>query len=94
MAKAPKSNADDAAGGEIPPEIAALSFEDALRELEDIVDRLESGNVNLDESIDIYTRGTQLKRHCEARLGDARARIDRIIPDGSGGVGTEPLDVE
>jgi exodeoxyribonuclease VII small subunit len=91
MAKAPKS---DAGSGELPAEIVALSFEDALRELEDIVDRLESGNVNLDESIDIYTRGTHLKRHCEAKLGDARARIDRIIPDGNGGVGTEPLDVD
>ena len=49
MAKAPNSTA----GKDLPPEIVALSFEDALRELEDIVDRLESGNVNLDESIDI-----------------------------------------
>ena len=90
MAKAPKSEA----GNDVPPEIAALSFEDALRELEDIVGRLESGNVNLDESIDIYSRGTHLKRHCESKLGDAKARIDKIIPDGNGGVSTTPLDVE
>ena len=90
MAKASNTTA----GKDLPPEIVALSFEDALRELEDIVDRLESGNVNLDESIDIYTRGTHLKRHCESKLGDAKARIDKIIPDGNGGIATEPLDVE
>ena len=50
----------------IPAKITKLSFEDALSELEEIVSQLEDGKVSLEESIDIYTRGTQLRLHCEA----------------------------
>jgi exodeoxyribonuclease VII small subunit len=52
----------------LPPDIAALSFEAALKQLEDIVRKLEDGKVELEESIDIYGRGVLLKRHCEAKL--------------------------
>lgn len=64
---------------EIPAEIAALSFEDALQQLESIVAQLESGNVDLEKSIDIYTRGTQLKAHCEQKLRSAEARIEKLV---------------
>lgn len=64
---------------EIPAEIAALSFEDALQQLEGIVAQLESGNVDLEKSIDIYTRGTQLKAHCEQKLRSAEARIEKLV---------------
>ncbi|NBC36354.1 exodeoxyribonuclease VII small subunit [Novosphingobium sp. FSY-8] len=73
--------------------IAGLSFEEALRALEDVVRRLESGDVALDESIDLYERGEKLRAACQARLDAAQARIERIVsaPDGSP-AGTRPLD--
>ena len=66
-------------------QIASLSFEDALRALEDVVRRLESGEVPLDQSITLYERGEALRRHCQARLDAAQARIEKIVagPDGT-----------
>lgn len=79
----------------IPEDIARLSFEEAMGELETIVSSLEDGNVDLEKSIAIYERGAALKLHCEAKLAEAEARIDKIIV-GAGGEaqGTEPLDPE
>jgi len=76
-------------------DIAKLSFEKALAELEGIVEKLESGKVDLAQSIAIYERGEALKKHCEKLLKDAEARIEKITlkPDGTP-AGTEPLDVE
>jgi exodeoxyribonuclease VII small subunit len=78
----------------LPPEIAAMSFEDALKELEQIVKRLEAGGDKLNEAITSYERGALLKRHCEAKLREAQARVDKIViaPDGS--VTTEPTALE
>lgn len=64
--------------------IAELSFEDALRELERIVSRLESGEASLQEAIDLYERGDALKRQCAARLDAAQARIEAIRTDADG----------
>ena len=66
------------------PDIAGLSFEEALRALEDVVRRLEGGEVALDDSIGLYERGEALRKHCQARLDAAQARIERIVagPDG------------
>lgn len=74
-------------------DIADLSFEAALDELEKIVAQLESGKAPLQESIAIYERGEALKRHCETLLKQAEARIEKITlaKDGTP-VGTEPLD--
>lgn len=75
--------------------IAAMSFEQALAELESIVERLETGKVGLEESIAIYERGETLKRHCERLLKAAEARIEKITLAADGTpIGTEPLDVE
>jgi exodeoxyribonuclease VII small subunit len=76
-------------------DVSALSFETALAELESIVEKLESGKVDLEQSISIYERGEALKKHCEKLLKDAEARIEKITlrPDGTP-AGTEPLDVE
>jgi len=65
--------------------ISDLSFEDALKRLEAIVHRLESGEASLDESIKLYAEGDQLRGQCEKRLQDAQARIEKISlgPDGS-----------
>ncbi|MGJ8527020.1 exodeoxyribonuclease VII small subunit [Maritalea sp.] len=73
--------------------IEALSFEDALTELEQIVGKLEGGQAPLQESIDIYERGGLLKAHCESLLRKAEARIEKITLDRDGNpAGTAPLD--
>ncbi len=77
---------------EIPEDIRAMSFETALEELEDIVRELETGEGDLDTSINGYTRGVFLKRHCEAKLKEAEARIEKIVVGADGAVDTEPLD--
>ncbi|GJE15306.1 exodeoxyribonuclease VII small subunit [Methylobacterium marchantiae] len=71
-----------------------LPFEKALEQLEEIVRRLEKGDVPLDESVAIYERGEALKRHCEGLLRKAEARIQTITlgPDGRAS-GVAPLDV-
>jgi exodeoxyribonuclease VII small subunit len=75
-------------------EIAQLSFERAIEELESIVRRLEDGKVPLEESVAIYERGEALKRRCEDLLRQAEARVQKITLDASGNPsGTEPLDV-
>ncbi len=79
----------------IPPDIREMSFEAALAALEEIVQSLEGGQVSLEESIAAYTRGTHLKRHCEEKLRDAQARIEKIVVSPTGEpVGTEPAAVE
>ena len=80
---------------EPPSDISGLTFEKALAELESIVQRLEQGKVDLEESIAIYERGEALKRHCQALLERADARIEKITvgPNGQA-AGTAPLDVE
>ena len=75
-------------------DVKALSFEKALAELESIVQRLEKGDVPLEESVAIYERGEVLKRRCEELLRQAEARVEKITLDASGKpIGTEPLDV-
>lgn len=76
-------------------DIKDMSFEQALKELEGIVDRLEKGNVDLEASIRIYERGEVLKAHCDALLRKAEAKVEKISLNASGQpTGTEPLDVE
>ena len=76
-------------------DIAALPFERALAELEEIVGQLERGSVPLEESIKIYERGEALKKHCEALLRNAEMRIEKITlsPDGTP-TGTERMALE
>jgi len=82
-------------GGEGTRPVEEMSFEEALRELEEIVGELERGSVPLDKSIAIYERGEALKKHCEKLLKEAEARIEKITLDKDGKPsGTEPLDVE
>ncbi|MEP3247194.1 MAG: exodeoxyribonuclease VII small subunit [Sneathiella sp.] len=77
----------------IPADIAELSFEAALQELEKIVEKLDSGNVDLDQSIDIYTRGSLLKQHCDIKLRSAQERVDKIVNQ-NGGLSAQPANVE
>jgi exodeoxyribonuclease VII small subunit len=72
----------------IPPaDIAAMSFEDALNELEKIVRQIEDGRGKLDEAITAYERGVALKRHCESKLKEAQTKIE-LITIGDNAVGT------
>ena len=74
-------------------DIDGLSCEAALAELEGIVRSLEQGQAPLDDSIELYQRGDRLKRHCEARLKAAQARIEKMSlgPDGQP-AGTSAFD--
>jgi exodeoxyribonuclease VII small subunit len=81
----PRPEADDVAG---------LTFEKALDELETIVRRLEQGNVPLEESLAIYERGEALKKHCEALLKRAEARIEKITLGADGEPRATPFDPE
>jgi exodeoxyribonuclease VII small subunit len=70
-----------------------LSFEDALKRLEEIVRTLEKGDAPLDQSIELYQEGDRLRRHCEARLKDAQARIEQIAFGADGKpIGLKPFD--
>ena len=66
------------------PDPAAMSFEQALAELEKIVAQMERGDVALEDSIALYQRGAALKAHCEAKLKDAQLKVEQIVlgPDG------------
>ena len=61
-----------------PSQSADLSFEDALRQLEEIVSVLERGDISLDEAIAAYEKGTSLKAHCQKRLEEARLKVEKI----------------
>jgi exodeoxyribonuclease VII small subunit len=67
-----------------PSDIAKLTFEEALAELERIVAELESGQAPLERSIEIYQRGAALKAHCEQKLEAARLKVEKIVVGGDG----------
>ncbi|WP_293884369.1 exodeoxyribonuclease VII small subunit [Sphingomonas sp.] len=78
---------------ETPSQFSQLSFEDALKRLEAIVQRLESGSASLDDSITLYAEGDILRGQCEARLKDAQMRIEKISLGADGApTGTQPFD--
>ncbi len=72
--------------------IETLSFENALGELEVIVRSLETGEAALEDSITAYERGIKLKMHCESKLRDAQAKIEKISISQDGSITTQPLD--
>lgn len=72
--------------------IPSLSFEEAMAELDGIVRALESGQAPLDQAIGAYERGVALKNHCEAKLREAQAKIEKITLGADGTPQTEPLD--
>jgi exodeoxyribonuclease VII small subunit len=75
--------------------VAEPSFEEALRALEEIVRKLESGEAPLDESIALYEQGHKLRAQCQARLDAAQARIEQIVLGADGGPsGTRPFDAD
>ncbi|MEI2384181.1 exodeoxyribonuclease VII small subunit [Breoghania sp. JC706] len=78
-----------------PRPVAEMSFEEALRELETIVQKLERGDVPLQESISQYERGDALRAHCDSLLQAAEAKVEKIRRGNDGAAaGTEPLDMD
>lgn len=78
----------------IPPDIKKMSFEAALEELKKIVAELESGDGKLDQAIGAYQRGAMLKRHCEDKLSEAQAKIEKISLGAGGRAETEPFEID
>tara|TARA_Y100001936_G_scaffold127546_1_gene124861 strand:- start:73 stop:324 length:252 start_codon:yes stop_codon:yes gene_type:complete len=80
-------------GGKLA-DVAKMSFEDALEELEDIVRTLEDGKGKLEDAITAYERGTKLKAHCEKKLKAAQAKVETISLGADREVAAEPADIE
>lgn len=85
--------AAEEAGEKIPADIKKMSFEDALVELESIVGDLEQGSNKLDAAIGAYERGTLLKKHCETKLREAKARIEKISVGADGQASAQAVDI-
>lgn len=84
---------DDAkrSGAETP--IEGMSFEEALKALEGVVEALEGGQVPLEQSLDLYERGERLRKHCEDRLKAAELRVEKIVSGADGeATGTTPFE--
>lgn len=73
-------------------DLSKLSFEDALAQLEDIVRKLEGGQLRLQDAIASYERGATLRRHCESKLNEADARVQAIIQRADGALETKSMD--
>lgn len=85
--------AADAKKPDLKP-VESLSFEEAMRELETVVDQLERGDAALEAAIALYERGAKLKAHCEARLSEAQLKVDQIAAgSGPDGVTAKPMDL-
>jgi len=78
----------------IPADIAGMSFEEALAELQSLVKSLEKGDSKLDDAINSYQRGVDLKRHCEAKLREAQLKVDKIVQSADGAIATEPAKID
>jgi len=85
-----KATASEAA--KLPADVTKLSFEDALFELEKLVKQLEDGKAKLEDAINAYQRGAQLKQHCESKLREAQAKIEQISIGSDGKVSSVPFN--
>jgi len=87
------SNTDTEAETDTARPVAEMSFEEAMAELETVVERLEGGDVPLEQSIALYERGEALRKHCEKRLADAELKVQKIVAGEDGtATGTEAFD--
>ncbi|MAU28014.1 MAG: exodeoxyribonuclease VII small subunit [Pelagibacterales bacterium] len=75
-------------------DINNMNFETALKSLEEIVNQLDSGEIDLDKAVEAYERGTKLKEHCEKKLKEAQLRIEKIEVGKDGDLSTKLLDTE
>ncbi|MGI4810729.1 MAG: exodeoxyribonuclease VII small subunit, partial [Janthinobacterium lividum] len=76
----------------LPPDIATLSFEDSLAELERIVRGLEGGQQKLEDAISCYERGAMLRQHCERKLAEAETRVQAIVERADGSIGMKTVE--
>ena len=76
----------------ISPDITKLSFEEALEQLEDIVSKLEDGSIDLEQSIEEYTKGVHLKNHCETKLREATLKVEQITINKDGKFSTKEFN--
>ena len=74
--------------------VEQLSFEEAFKELEDTVHRLEGGGLTLDESIALFERGIKLAKHCGQKLDDAELKVSQLVPSDEGSYETMPFEEE
>lgn len=74
-------------------DVVSMTFEQALAALESIVQDLERGQLDLDSAIRAYERGTELKKHCEAKLREAQLRVEKISLGEDGQVRADPTDL-
>lgn len=74
--------------------IKDLTFEAALKELEEIVSQLDTGSIDLDKAVEAYEKGAKLKQHCEKKLKEAQLRIEKIEVDKTGDITTKVMDTE
>jgi len=79
---------------DVPADIAAMNFEEARAELEQIVRRLEGGEIRLDDANLFYQRAELLKRQCEKKLNEAQQRVERIVIGGDGAITAEPAKLD
>ena len=75
-------------------DIESLTFEAALKSLEEIVNQLDTGSIDLDKAVEAYERGAKLKEHCEKKLREAQLRIEKIEVDKNGEITTKVMDTE
>ncbi len=75
-------------------DIESLTFEAALKSLEEIVSQLDAGSIDLDKAVEAYERGAKLKEHCEKKLREAQLRIEKIEVDKNGEITTKVMDTE
>ena len=75
-------------------DIESLTFEAALKSLEEIVSQLDAGSIDLDKAVEAYERGAKLKEHCEKKLKEAQLRIEKIEVDKNGEITTKVMDTE
>ena len=78
----------------INEEIDNLTFESALKALEEIVSQLDDGAIELDKAVEAYEKGAKLKKHCEQKLKEAQLRIEKIEVDKDGELSTKVMDTE
>ena len=89
----PDAGAASSAENGAPEDVAQMTFEQALAELERIVQELERGQLDLDAAIKAYERGTKLKTHCEAKLREAQLRVEKISLTDDGKTRAEPIEL-
>ena len=68
-----------------------IKFEDALKRLDEIVTKLEDGDLELEKSIELFEEGIVMAKNCQKKLDEADSRIEKLTRDSNGNLATQPL---